>query len=299
MADIHILPILTALYGVAFLNRAAVGNIHPELASRFDLSQTQFSLVAGAFYPGYLLMMLPVTLLAKRFSTPRVLACMSIGWGLVSFGTLYVQSFAQLLAARFALGMAEAGIFPVCVDYLSYWYRAEEKGSRTAVFYSSIALSGSFGGLLANAMLRVRAAPYQGWQWLLVVEAAPSIALGILAACLLPRRPRDARWLDLSEHVLAVVRIEPSCEHAAAAHKRDAAVSGRQVLRALATPRLWVFALICLLAYTPGYALTYFMPSILAETTSVQRANLLTVPVYIVTVRSCRLACAPLAVAVC
>lgn len=79
-----------------------------------------------------------------------------------------VTNYAGLLACRFFLGLAEAGLFPgtsletqchllalICPGvnyYLSCWYKRSELGIRAATFFSAAALAGSFGGLLAAAI---------------------------------------------------------------------------------------------------------------------------------------------------
>lgn len=56
-----------------------------------------------------------------------------------------VQNFAGLMATRWFLGLAEAGLFPGVSYYLSCWYRRSEFGIRMAIFFSAAALAGSFG----------------------------------------------------------------------------------------------------------------------------------------------------------
>ena len=53
------------------------------------------------------------------------------------------------LAARFFLGVAESGLFPGVVFYLSMWYRREEQHYRISLFFSAASLAGAFGGVLA------------------------------------------------------------------------------------------------------------------------------------------------------
>jgi hypothetical protein len=50
------------------------------------------------------------------------------------------------------LTVQQAGLFPGVAYYLSCWYKRDEIGIRTAIFFSAAALAGSFGGLLAAAI---------------------------------------------------------------------------------------------------------------------------------------------------
>lgn len=73
-------------------------------------------------------------------------------WGIVMTTMGLVHNFSGLMAARWFLGIAEAGLFPGVNYYLSAWYKRRELGIRAAIFFSAAALAGSFGGLLAAAI---------------------------------------------------------------------------------------------------------------------------------------------------
>ena len=71
------------------------------------------------------------------------------------------------MAARFFLGVAEAGLFPGINYYLSCWYKRDEFGIRAAIFFSAAAVSGSFGGLLAAAIGQMDGiGGKKGWAWI-------------------------------------------------------------------------------------------------------------------------------------
>ena len=47
-----------------------------------------------------------------------------------------------------------------------------------------------------------------GWQWLFLIEGAPSVLLGLVTLLVLPDRPTDARWLNRDEANWLVRTIE-------------------------------------------------------------------------------------------
>ena len=76
-----------------------------------------------------------------------------------------------MMAARFFLGLAEAGLFPGINYYLSCWYKRDEFGIRAAIFFSAAAVSGSFGGLLAAAIGEMDGiGGKKGWAWIFIVS---------------------------------------------------------------------------------------------------------------------------------
>lgn len=56
-----------------------------------------------------------------------------------------VKDFGGLTAARFMLGVFEAGLAPGLAYYVSFWYRANERSIRLAFIYSTATLAGAFG----------------------------------------------------------------------------------------------------------------------------------------------------------
>ena len=77
-----------------------------------------------------------------------------------------VHNYAGLLAARWFLGITEAGLFPGVQYYLSCWYKRSELGVRLAIFFANAALAGSFGGLLAAAIANMDGLGGKGgWAW--------------------------------------------------------------------------------------------------------------------------------------
>jgi MFS transporter, ACS family, tartrate transporter len=56
-----------------------------------------------------------------------------VSWGIVAVLTGLVQTATQLYAARFLLGVAEAGFFPDILLYLAYWFTQREQAQVAAL----------------------------------------------------------------------------------------------------------------------------------------------------------------------
>ena len=52
-----------------------------------------------------------------------------------------VHNYQGLLAARFFMGIPEAGIFPGSAYYITSWYTRHEAMYRTALFYATASLA--------------------------------------------------------------------------------------------------------------------------------------------------------------
>lgn len=84
-----------------------------------------------------------------------------------------VHNYSGLMACRFFLGLAEAGLFPGVNYYLSCWYKRSEFGIRAAIFFSAAALAGSFGGLLAAGIAQMKGVGGKpGWAWILYANTS-------------------------------------------------------------------------------------------------------------------------------
>jgi MFS family permease len=91
------------------------------MSKSLGLSAAQFGLASGVFFIGYILLEVPSNLALHRLGARRWLARIMVTWGLVALLFTWVQSFTQLSALRFALGVAEAGFFPGVILFLSLW----------------------------------------------------------------------------------------------------------------------------------------------------------------------------------
>jgi MFS family permease len=119
-----------------------------------------------------------------------------------------VHNGAGLIAARFFLGLAEAGLFPGVSYIMSCWYKRSELGVRIAIFFSAAALAGSFGGLLAAAIADMSGVGGKdGWAWIFILEGLFTVMIGFAAFWLVPDFPEDATFLTESERRQIIHRL--------------------------------------------------------------------------------------------
>ena len=80
-----------------------------------------------------------------------------------------MTNFSGLMAARFFLGVCEAGFFPGAIYYISTWYKRSETNSRIAILAVGPSFAGSFSGLLAYGIVRLDGkSNLKGWQWVCI-----------------------------------------------------------------------------------------------------------------------------------
>lgn len=111
--DWHLLPILTILYLLSFLDRVNIGQAKLDgLPMSLKLSSTEYNTCVSVFFVTYVLFEIPSNLLLKRLRPSRWLPMIMVAWGIVMTLMGLVRSYADLLVCRLFLGAFEAGLFP-------------------------------------------------------------------------------------------------------------------------------------------------------------------------------------------
>lgn len=114
-----------------------------------DLAGNEYLTGLTIFFVGYVVFEVPWNVILKRTS-PRIwLPTITFVWGAIATLSGVVENYSGFLASRFFLGLAEGGLFPGVVFYLSMWYKRNEQHYRVALFFSAASLAGAFGGVLA------------------------------------------------------------------------------------------------------------------------------------------------------
>ena len=127
---------------------------------------------------------------------------------LVSALTMFVTTAPAFYLMRFILGVAEAGVFPGIILYLTYWFPGSQRAGMTATFMTAVAVAGVIGGPVSGWIMGnlTGVAGLAGWQWLFLLEGLPSAAVGVVVLLYLDNGPETARWLSEPERALLIRR---------------------------------------------------------------------------------------------
>lgn len=200
----RILPLLFLGYVLAFLDRINIGFAQLSMSHELNLTPQQYGFGAAVFYAGYLIFQVPSNLLLEKAGARRTLSRIMILWGIASGVMAFISNATHLYIVRFALGAAEAGFFPGVLLYLTYWFPAGQRARMMSIFMLPLAFAGFIGGPLSGWIIGNMPVTLgmKGWHWMFLIEAAPSIVLGLLLFFTLPDGPREAHWLDDREREL-------------------------------------------------------------------------------------------------
>ena len=255
---IRLVPILMALYFVNYLDRTNLGIAKAEISSDLQLSATLFGLASGIFFIGYVLVEVPSNLALVRFGARRWLARIAVSWGIVAVAIAFAPNASSLLALRFLLGVAEAGLFPGVIFYLSHWFPAAYRARIVGVFMLAIPIASAIGTPLAAWLIQVGHGAFglDGWRIMMICVGLPAVLLGVICWFYLTDRPADALWLPAEERRWLIDVLD--------AEQRQVAETYHFPLRrALTSPRVWALAAVYFGVAYGLYALAFFLPSII------------------------------------
>jgi D-galactonate transporter len=256
---LRILPFLFLCYLAAYLDRVNVAFAKLQMLDELKFSEQVYAFGASVFFIGYVLVEVPSNVILHRVGARLWIARIMITWAMISAAMAFVRTPLEFYAARFMLGVAEAGFIPGVLLYLTYWYPARRRGRITAIFLTAIPMASIFGGPLSGWILNEVSGAYglSGWQWLFLLEAVPSLLLGAITLLHLDDRVASAKWLDAEEK-----RLIASTIAAEDAEKEDfSALSA-----AFRTPRVWLLGLIYFGIVSGIYLNSFWVPTIIRQT---------------------------------
>ncbi|KAI0593260.1 major facilitator superfamily transporter [Biscogniauxia sp. FL1348] len=279
--DWILIPWLCILYLLAFLDRTNIGNAKVAgLSQDLHLQSWEYNATLTIFFVSYAVFEPLTNVLLKKMRPSVFIPIIMILWGCSMTGMGFVYNYSGLLAARWFLGLTEAGLFPGVNYYLSCWYKRSEFGVRAAIFFSAAALAGSFGGLLAAAIENMEGiGGLRGWQWIFVLEGLLTVIVGIISFWMVHDFPDDAQFLSDDDRARVIRRLK--LDQQASAEHED--WSSSYLYAGLKDWKMWLGMVIYMGCDMPLYAFSLFLPSIIQElgwSTSTIRTQLLSVPPY-------------------
>ncbi|EKC99973.1 hypothetical protein A1Q2_05737 [Trichosporon asahii var. asahii CBS 8904] len=276
--DLRIIPWVSLLYLLSFLDRTNIGNANLfGLSKDLGLTSTQYAACLACFFVFYVLFEVPSNMVMKAWRPSMWIPIIMIAWGAVMIGMGFVENFAGLLAARIILGVAEAGLFPGIAFFLSQWYRRFEISLRVAVFFSAATVAGAFGGLLARLInLMDGAAGMEGWRWIFILEGVATVLIAFASFWMMHDYPDTARFLTPAERTALTERLKLDTDGCSGEYKK------KFIRDAFLDWKSYFFGLAFFSAVVPLYCFSLFSPTIIAQLGyEAASAQLMSVPPYV------------------
>ncbi|KAJ5885353.1 hypothetical protein N7495_009863 [Penicillium taxi] len=285
--DMRILPVLSLLFLCSFLDRTNVGNAKI-IGLEADIQITDHQYQIG--------LALPSNLVLKKASPKIWLPFLTVTWGIITMCLGFVQNYAGFVAVRALLGVAEAGLLPGTVLYLSTFYRRKDLALRIGLFYTAASLSGAFGGKLSfpylsmgakynpgNAGLLARGlaeiAPrggLEGWRWIFIIEGLLTFLCGVVSFFVLPNAMNSAKFLTAEERELGremLMLDHPKQEEGSSVTAHEESFQWSEVRRGILDPQVWLSASTYFAILAGLYSFGLFLPTIIKNLGFAKDAN--------------------------
>ena len=252
----RLMPFLFVLYVVAYVDRINISFAGLQMTDALGFNDAVFGFGSGIFFFGYTLLAIPGAMMVERWSARKTMAATMVVWGLVASSTGFIHTKAEFYSMRLLLGVAEAGFFPGMITYLSHWYRTEDRARAVAIFMTAIPVSRVLASPVSAVLLRANWLGLPGWRWLLILEGAPAVVLGIASLLYLTDWPRQARWLSDEQRDWLLEELKRENE--------EKQPSGRASFwEAMARRDVWFLCLAYFGGTTGEYGLSLWLPKIL------------------------------------
>ncbi|MBS1855007.1 MAG: MFS transporter [Acidobacteria bacterium] len=166
------IALLVAGGALNYVDRATLSVANKLIQEDLGIPVAKMGLLLSAFLWAYAFAQLPVGGLIDRFGPRKLLGLGLFGWSVAQAAGGFVTNFGSFIAARFALGVGEAPLFPGGARVVRDWFGIRERGFATGLCQSASSL-GNFIAvpLLTFLMLRLN------WRWMFIIVGAFGVAL--------------------------------------------------------------------------------------------------------------------------
>jgi ACS family tartrate transporter-like MFS transporter len=197
---VRLLPFAILSYFLAYIDRINVSFAGLTMQGDLHMSATAFGFAAGTFYWGYFIFEVPSNVVMEKVGARLWIARIMITWGIFAGITAMVTGSTSFAVVRFFLGVAEAGFFPGIVLYFTYWFPAHHHARIVSGFLIGLPIAVAAGAPVSTAILSLDGLfGLRGWQVMYILEAIPTILIGVVTLFVLTDRPEQARFLTTEE----------------------------------------------------------------------------------------------------
>ncbi len=242
------LALLALVYIFSYIDRQVISVLIEPIKREFGASDTMIGLLTGlAFGLLYAAIGLPVGRLADRGNRRNIIALCCGLWSIATMACGVAAQFWQLLLARMAVAIGEAGGMAPSIALVSDLYPRKRRSLAISLF-----MMGPHFGVLIGLAVGGWIAQNHGWRPAFLWSGAPGILLALLV------------WLFVREPQRGGFESHRPAPALAAAANEESLLT--QMRRLLAIPAFRNVAIGCGIAGVAGYAYAVWTPSFLVRT---------------------------------
>lgn len=256
---VRIMPIVGLLYIFNYMDRANIGYAQLGMGKELAIDAATFGAASAIFFLAYVVFEVPSNMIMKKVGARLWLSRIAVSWGIVTVVTGFVANTTHLVLARIVLGIAEAGLFPGLLLYLTLWFRGKERGRAIATLALAQPIALILGSLTGGWILdHAHWLGMSSWQWVFVLQGAPAVLIGVVTFLWLPDKPSDAKFLTAEERGWLQAEIDKE-------YVPEEKETFLGQLRAVRNGKVLHLAFANLFIACGLYGLTFFLPLIVKQ----------------------------------
>lgn len=250
----RVMPLATMCMVIGTIDRSNIGYAKLGMVSSLGLSEQIFALGASLFYIGYLLFEIPSVIAAHKYGSRLWFARIMFTWGLATLLLTFAYTPTLFFILRFLLGVAEAGLYPGLIFYVTLWFPKSKHPQALAFVTIGSAIGNSFGALISGPLLDLDGVfGLAGWQWVFLVTGMLPMIGTIIVLRNLCDSPDKATFLPPEDRKRLKVLVEQ--DSAELPH-------GKGFLSAVTNLRVLGFGAIYAIILTALFGVIYWSPSV-------------------------------------
>ena len=200
----YVVFVLLLLNVSSFIDRQVMALLVTPIKADLGITDTQMGLLLGpAFALTFAFSGLLIGRLVDRGNRAAIIAWGVAAWSVMCTACGVANTFGQLFAARFGVGIGEATLSPSANSLISDYFPPEKLATAMSVFTSGVFIGSGLAYLIGGLVIEAvgSAAPWQlplvgevrPWQRVFILVGLPGLLLALLALTIRePRRKRSA-----------------------------------------------------------------------------------------------------------
>jgi len=196
----YVVAVLVLAQAFSFLDRMIMGLLVGPIRDSFQISDTQYSLLAGlAFSLFYAIMGLPLARIADSKSRRNLIAAGVAVWSAMTALCGLARGFWSLFVARTGVGVGEATLAPGAYSMITDYFPQRILARALSVYMIGVTLGSGFAYMLGGAVVAYLEdieqivmpllGPMHGWQLTFFIVGLPGLFVSILLMATV-REPR-------------------------------------------------------------------------------------------------------------
>lgn len=172
----YVLAVLTIVYALNIADRCSISTLIEPIRLELHLSDSGVAFLTGvALALFYVTVGIPIAALADRANRRNILAVAIAVWSGMTALCGLAQNYWQLLLARFAVGIGEAGGTPPSTSILADKFPASRRPMALTIFALGACIGAWLGSSVAGA-----AAERSGWRAAFLVLGIPGLVVAVV-----------------------------------------------------------------------------------------------------------------------